>query len=410
MSSLPDKGTARVIIEKLGGEGVPPEYGFQFFTVGLDCYLSIIDKEYLSSYIQQGGAAFKLVMGVYGCGKTHFLYCVREIAWERNFVVSYVPLNPNSCPFHRPELVYREMVKNITLPQQPTGPEMIIERGIESFLKGWIAKRTLEMRNRGITNEEVNELIRKEIENIRGVENRSFANAIREACRAILEHSESNFDVICQWLEGEMYDRQTLRPYGINERIGRTNAFSMIRSLAQCVREMGYSGLVILFDETEMLPSLAGRDRENHLINLRELIDRCAHTDFRGVMIFYACPDINFIEGGRGIAYQALAQRVETMFDELNPTGVKIDLEKLPVEPKDLLRNIGKKLKDIYEIATESKLDPQKVDEVIEGTIQEVIQRRFEDTGHRRLFVQTLIERFHHLKRGEVLDDLKIKK
>jgi len=71
---------ARRIIDTVGANGTPPEYGFQFFTEGLDPYLSIIEDEYLGSYINQGGSAFKLVVGVYGGGKTHFLYCVRDIA------------------------------------------------------------------------------------------------------------------------------------------------------------------------------------------------------------------------------------------------------------------------------------------------------------------------------------------
>ena len=42
---------ARRIVETVGAYGTPPEYGFQFFTAGLDEYLRCIHEEYLLSLI-----------------------------------------------------------------------------------------------------------------------------------------------------------------------------------------------------------------------------------------------------------------------------------------------------------------------------------------------------------------------
>ncbi len=57
---------ARNIIDRIGSNGIPPEYGFQFFTAGLDPYLSIIKDEYLSSFIKQGGSTFKMITAAAG--------------------------------------------------------------------------------------------------------------------------------------------------------------------------------------------------------------------------------------------------------------------------------------------------------------------------------------------------------
>ena len=97
-----DSNTARKIIEIVGGQGNPPEYGFQYFTAGLDGYLNVIDEEYLSSFIKDGGSAFKMIVGIYGGGKTHFLYCIRELAWKHNYVTSYITLSPQQTPLHKP--------------------------------------------------------------------------------------------------------------------------------------------------------------------------------------------------------------------------------------------------------------------------------------------------------------------
>ncbi len=107
---------ARRIIETVGANGIPPEHGFQFFTAGLEPYLTVIDKEYLSTFIQGGGATFKIVIGVYGGGKPHFLYSVRDLAWKHNFVVSYVSLSPEESPFHRLDLVYKVIVGGFDAP------------------------------------------------------------------------------------------------------------------------------------------------------------------------------------------------------------------------------------------------------------------------------------------------------
>ena len=104
---------ARRIIDRVGGPGQPPEYGFQFFTAGLDPYLSVIQEEYLSSLVKDGGSAFKLVVGVFGGGKTHFLYCIRDAAWKENFITANVDLSPNETPFSKLDLVYKAIASKM---------------------------------------------------------------------------------------------------------------------------------------------------------------------------------------------------------------------------------------------------------------------------------------------------------
>jgi len=148
---------ARRIVETVGANGIPPEYGFQFFTAGLQPYLAVMDEEYLSSFIKQGGSAFKIVVGVYGGGKTHFLYSVRDLAWRYNFVVSYVSLSPDESPFHRLDRVYKAIVGGMMPPL--TTDEMLsgYEQGIVSFLRAWYSQQFQEFTNKGLSGEELYE-------------------------------------------------------------------------------------------------------------------------------------------------------------------------------------------------------------------------------------------------------------
>jgi hypothetical protein len=388
---------ARRIIDTVGANGIPPQYGFQFFTAGLEPYLSVIEEEYLASFIKQGGSAFKMVVGVYGGGKTHFLYCVRDIAWNHNFAVSYVSLSPGESPFHKLELVYSAIVRNIVAPL--TADELLsgYEQGIGAFLRNWFSLKFQEFRSKGLSGDALREELLNELERIQGIESISFARAVKAAFRALLDRKEEDFTNICQWLSGEGYDRRTHGRYGIFQKIDKTTAFQMLRSLVQWVRQIGYSGLVILLDEAERVPSLSTKQREQHLSNLREIIDECGHTNFQGVMIFYAVPDENFLEGRTQI-YEALRQRVATVFDSPNPSGVKIELERVVKEPISFLCEVGSKLARIYEIAYNYHFDNAACQQTIQLAAEAAYERRYRDIGYKRIFVQTLIKGFHFLR------------
>ena len=394
---------ARRIVETVGAYGTPPEYGFQFFTAGLDEYLRCIHEEYLKTYIkEEGGSVVKIVIGAYGGGKTHFLYSIRELAWQENFVVSYVALSPEESPFHRLETVYRAIVNNITYPLQPEELLKGVEKGIEAFLITWYEKQMDVFQNIGLKGEALEKEIEQYLESVqRNIENTNFAKAIATAFFALHTEDEKTFKHILQWFKVEGYDKGIYRPLGILTPIDRSNAFSMLRSLVQWVCNIGYSGLVILFDEAEQIPSLSTRQRELTLSNLRELIDACMYTSFRHVMIFYALPDERFFEGPSHI-YEALKQRISSVFDFFNPSGVKIKLENTKGDPIALLEEIGHKLKYIFETAYGVRF-PSQIENVIQIVAQEAYERRFGDIGYIRLFVQGIIKVFHLLRKKPLL-------
>jgi hypothetical protein len=335
-----DKVLARQVIESVGSSGTPPETGVSHFSVGLDPYLNAIRDEYLKTFIKGGGSAFKLVVGPFGGGKTHFLYSVRDMAWSENFAVAYVSLTPNETPFHSLNLVYRSLAAQIS-----TGPDV---KGIEEVIreaKPWSG--TLEATK--------------------------FAQAVRGAQSA---ENESQFEEHLQVLKGETLDK--------------ADAPRMIRSMIQWVRQIGRSGLVILFDEAELVPSFSRKQKEILINNLRELIDRCCQSSFRGAMVFYAIPDEKTLEG-RGTAYEALKQRLATVFDVPNPTGIKIYLERIAQDPVGFLTEVGTRLSDVFETAYAAKLDKTKLVPALKALAKQCYEKRFADISYKRLFVQSAV-------------------
>ena len=394
--------TAREIIEVVGGQGNPPEYGFQYFTAGLDIYLNTIDEEYLRSFVRDGGSAFKMVIGTYGGGKTHFLYCIREIAWKYDYITSYITLSPEQTPFHKLEQVYRAIVANLVYRQTPEELLSGYDRGIEAVIKKWYNEKYQELSAK-LTGDAVSRELNTYASSLGPYESISFRNAVKEAFIALSERREEDFTLIMQWLKGENPPKNMLKGFKIFEKIDKSTAFKMIRSLVQWIQEIGYSGLIVLMDEAEQTPSMSSKQKSLLLNNLRELIDECGHANFKNTMWFYAVPDENFLEG-RSQIYEALRQRVSTIFDtEINPTGIKIYLENIPIEPVELLQEIGKKLARIYEIAYSVKFDANALKETIRNIAEAAYERKLE-IGYKRLFVQNIIKAFHKLRRtGEVV-------
>ncbi len=392
-----DPNIARRIIEAVGGTGNPPEFGFQFFTAGLDEYLDVIEEDYISTYIKHGGSIFKMVIGIYGGGKTHFLYNVRELAWKYDYMTSYIILRPQETPFYQLDLIYAALASSLIYHQ--TQKELLegYDKGIEAVIKKWFYKKYEEYSQKVPKEELFNEL-ENYVSSIGPYESISFKNAVKEAFLSLALNSEDKFSLILQWLKGERIYKSEVKEFKIFDKIDKSTAFKMIRSLVQWVRDIGYSGIIVLMDEAEQTPSMTSKQKSLLLSNLRELIDVCAHTSFKNTMWFYAVPDENFLEGKTQI-YEALRQRVTTVFDtEINPTGVKIYLEKLPIEPLELLDEIGIKLAKIYELAYDVQFQKTELEETISNIAEVAYEGRY-DIGFKRLFVQNIIPAFHKLRK-----------
>ena len=392
-----DSNIARTIIEIVGGSGNPPEYGFQFFTAGLDVYLNTIDEEYLRSFIRDGGSAFKMVIGIYGEGKTHFLYSVRELAWRYNYITSYITLSPEETPFHKLEQVYKAIVTNLVYPQTPEELLSGYDKGIEAVTKKWYSDKYQEFSEK-LPEDAIMREIHTHVSSLGPYESISFRNAVKEALIALADKREDDFSLIMQWLKGENPPKNTLKNFRIFEKIDKSTAFRMIRSLVQWLREIGYSGLIVLMDEAEQTSSMCSKQKSILLNNLRELIDECGHINFRNTMWFYAVPDENFLEG-RSQIYEALRQRLSTVFDtEINPSGIKIYLDRIPGEPIELLQEIGRKLARIFEKAYNVKFEDRELDKTIENFAKYALERKLE-TGYKRLFIQNIIKAFRKLRK-----------
>jgi hypothetical protein len=59
-----DSKLAKAIIHKLGSFGTPPEFGIEYFSVGVEQYLRVIEDEYLKDILKFSLSSFKLITGI----------------------------------------------------------------------------------------------------------------------------------------------------------------------------------------------------------------------------------------------------------------------------------------------------------------------------------------------------------
>jgi hypothetical protein len=394
-----DPSLAKKIVTILGSSGTPPEFGVQYFTVGLDRYLKALETEYLDGVVKDGLSAFKLVVGSYGGGKTHFLYAVRDLCWRHNYLSAYLPLNPAECPFDKLELVYKVMVTSLAYPQAPAQIAGGQDRGIEAFLRKWYSDIRDSLSARDLSDMKLLEALQAYAQSLKGLESTSFTNALKGAFLSLVNEDEETFGKILLWLKGEGFDLHTYSALGILERIDKRAAFRMMRSLSQWIRQIGYSGVVFLFDEAERASSLASsRERRQALDNLRQMVDETSNVRIPGAMFFYAIPDDRELLEGKEDIYEALRQRLKGVFSTPNPSGVKINLEELGIDPPVFLRELGEKLAGIFEVAYGHTIPPGVLRKCIGVMAEKAYEERYADISYRRLFVKAFVECLHRLR------------
>ena len=401
---LPEPRLARQIIDVLGQSGTPLSKGVSYYNVGNESLLNALDTHYLGSYLADGGAVFKLVVGDYGSGKSHFLYCLRDRAWERNFAVSKVDLSPRESPYDDQRRVYAAVASSIIWHE--LGDLGEDERGLSRFLEGTLRRivtpHGLDLADAGAAEPPDLRALLQTLETTQ-VDSLSFHKAVQGYMNALLRGQEIRQESLGRWLQGEEVspeDMRDLRSIGVTEKINKNNAFKMLRSLCQVVRALGYSGLALLFDEGDRMLSIGGRSEKVATDNLREVIDRC-REDLPGAMFVYAVPPA-FIHDIVP-KYPALQQRVQSpsYFSRSNPFSPQISLDHLDIPDSELLPQIGARLLPIFEVAYEVGLDPDaqaaNIDVLAEAALDSYLA-----ISHRRLFIKALVtEWFRQKEEGQ---------
>lgn len=343
-----DQATAEQIIESLR-RGVPPRRGVSLYATGTDFAEKVRDR-HLSREINAGRIRF--VGGSWGAGKTHFFRLLREYAFKQNLLVSNVELTSQQTPFNKFERVFFEIVRNIASPTMYRTDDLSAAlpfgEVLREVLDDWTEKYGSKHAAIEALNSELMQQIDIDIDFRRVVVEywKTFEDDGRTA--DVLENIRGT---LMQWFEGEGQITALRRDFGVQKMVKKENARIILASLGKFVRWLGFRGLLVLLDESEMSHSTMRksslRDAHNnllHLINEAESVE--------GLVLLYAAVPEFFDDPKYGIkTYGALAQRIGALEAKQPKSLDKVwNIDYLPQEA-DAFAVAAGKIRSIYEVA-----------------------------------------------------------
>ncbi len=289
-------------------QGIPPRRNVSSFASGMD-FAGAVSKRHFANGV--GSGKIRWVCGNWGSGKTHFLRLLAEEAFANNLLVSNVQISADQTPFNKFEKVFFEIVRNITSVEMYQTGNINDSLPFGQVLKGALFERAereggLELAYKKLSTE----LLSQTAIDI------DFRQIVKLYWETFLNSSSQSQDIeikrarLLNWFEGEGTVGSFRRDYGINKVISKENARIILSSLGAFIKWLGFSGLIILFDEAEMTHSTMRksslRQAHNNLLHLINEIESC-----QGLFLIYATVPDFFEDPRHGVQiYGALATRI----------------------------------------------------------------------------------------------------
>jgi len=290
-------------------QGSPPKESVQEITVGFERIKQVFESKL--DIARSGGSCFTLVNGGYGTGKSHSLYWIREVALSRGYLVSLVTLSTRECPLDDLGAIYERIAGNIE------GKIGVGTRSLLDLVDAWV--KTLRLAGP--------ESINKATQSIK-VLHEDFRKVLAEYISA---GSSEQTEMAGRWLVGNDSTKRTANALGVQLRATNEHALRMLNELGKLGRQIGHSGLVVLFDEAEAIPSYRGSSRQKLCYdNLCRLIEKS--NDVRYCYFVYATTPLFFEKSRKYLPISESSEHV-------------VEMPKLTIAEFALL---GKKIRDLY--------------------------------------------------------------
>lgn len=274
------------VIDSLRNGTVPAE-GTENIAVGIDSELSEIEKQL--DNVQKNKSSFKFIIGDYGSGKTFFSTAVREMAYDKGFVVSSVVVS-QEAPLHKFEGLYQKIMDGMRIPDSKKIPafKLILEEWLLNIedkiigIEGLDPEGNIEQFGR-----EMYKRINEELQVVGSIA-ASFANAIRGFYEAKYSGNHVLSQEAVAWLKGEKIRTENKRALNVAGSITRENSVEFFKALLYMIRSAGYNGLVVILDEIETVQHLFRVDMRNAAYeNLRFFVDEADRNSFPNCFFLY---------------------------------------------------------------------------------------------------------------------------
>jgi hypothetical protein len=290
--------------------GLVPRLGLQFIQVGRKAELTatLADLE----RIEQGGSAFRLVIGRYGSGKSFFLNLLSSLALQKRIVVVHADMTMDrriQATKGEARALYSELMRNVSIKSKPDGG------ALRNLVEGWISRIENAVKSSGGNDEEVKRRIFADLkdlqDNVGGFE---FASVLAKYYEGYAAGGEEMQASALRWLRAEFTTKTDARlALGVRRIIDDPNFYDSLKLFASFCVKAGYAGLLVNLDEMAVLShrTPSSRSRLANFEAILAMLNDCLQGSVQNLGFFLAGIDEFLEDSRRGLySYEALRSRL----------------------------------------------------------------------------------------------------
>lgn len=286
--------------------GVTPRIGLEYIQVGRVNEVKALIEDL--DNIEQGGSAFRIIIGDFGAGKSFFLQLIRYIALEKGMVVINADMSPDRRLFAsngQARNLYKELARNLATRAHPEGNAMIPL--VEKFI-------TEQRRIADAEGKDVERVIKDKLNSLSElVDGYDFAQVIATYWKAYNEGNEDLKNNVIRYLRGEYTSRaDARRDLGVRAIVEDNNVYDHIKLLARFVTQAGYKGLLVNLDEVVNLYKLPSqRARSSNYEQVLRILNDCLQGSAESLGFLLGGAPEFLMDQRKGLySYEALHSRL----------------------------------------------------------------------------------------------------
>lgn len=286
--------------------GVTPRIGLEYIQVGRVNEVKALIEDL--DNIEQGGSAFRIIIGDFGAGKSFFLQLIRYIALEKGMVVINADMSPDRRLFAsngQARNLYKELARNLATRAHPEGNAMIPL--VEKFI-------TEQRRIADAEGKDVERVIKDKLNSLSElVDGYDFALVIATYWKAYNEGNEDLKNNVIRYLRGEYTSRaDARRDLGVRAIVEDNNVYDHIKLLARFVTQAGYKGLLVNLDEVVNLYKLPSqRARSSNYEQVLRILNDCLQGSAESLGFLLGGTPEFLMDQRKGLySYEALHSRL----------------------------------------------------------------------------------------------------
>ena len=290
--------------------GLVPRLGLHLIQVGrkqeVEAMLADLER------IEQGGAAFRIVVGRFGSGKSFFMNLVRNLALQKRMVVVQADMSMErrlQASGGEARALYSELVKNLAIKNKPDGG------ALRNLCEGWISTLQYEVTQSGGTQEDVKKRIFEDLKSLQDhVGGFEFTEVLAKYYEGYISGNDALQGAALRWLRAEYTTKTEARQdLGVRRIIDDENFYDSLKLLAAFSIKAGHAGLLVNIDEMVVLSHRmpSARARQTNYESLLTILNDCLQGSVRGLGFMMAGTDECLEDKRRGLySYEALRSRL----------------------------------------------------------------------------------------------------